>query len=84
MLNLLFIQGKSVSVIEHYCKLASKDVPIDLDDLTKRKDIQYFYITVSENKKQKSYDEYVNILDEKNFLISLNAWDKIKYFFSKQ
>ena len=66
-------------MIEHYCKLASKDVPIDPNDLTKKKDIQYFYITTSSQKK--SHDKYVNILYEDNFLKPLNGWDKIKNLF---
>lgn len=69
-------------MIEYYCKLASKIVPKDQNDLTKRKDIQYFYITKS--GQQRNHDGYVNVLNENNFLHTLNGWDSIKNFFPKK
>lgn len=73
-------KGKKVSIMEHYCHLASKPV-ISRDQDQKiwaNERIAYFYITTS---NQKSSRDQVNILYRENYLYKLNGWNVLRQHF---
>ena len=79
--NILYTEDeKDITIMEHYCILASKPVLTNKQNQKSwtKNQIAYFYITTSDQKNSR---DNVNILSEKNYLHKLNGWDVLRQYF---